>query len=262
MRARISMATEERVLRQVRASLEPYDIRRNKTLAARYPPGLYPHTRRCAVLVPLFVSPRDQQLHVLLTQRASTLRSHPSDVALPGGARDPSDRDDDAATALREAQEEIGLDPSDVTVIAHLPPTFVRRRNSVYPVVGLIPSDFRPAPNPEEVALVFSTPLSRFLGPDVSYASYRLLGRSYRTPYLLHEDDASGSPTLLLWGSTCTICLTTAVAILGPRKRCRLLLVDASGKTSEDEDEDDNVFGDVEDLYHLLCRATRFAGKM
>ena len=54
--------------------LEPYDMARNPGLAALYPPGQYPHTRRCAVLVPLFFSPLDGQLHVLLTQRASTLR--------------------------------------------------------------------------------------------------------------------------------------------------------------------------------------------
>ncbi|KAK7492219.1 hypothetical protein BaRGS_00016516 [Batillaria attramentaria] len=258
------MAADQQTLREVQTCLEPYDIQKNRRLAAQYPDGQYPHTRRCAILVPLFVSRQDGQLHVLLTQRASTLRSHASNVAFPGGAQDASDRDD-THTALREAHEEIGLDPGDVTVIAHLPPMFVRFSNSVYPVVGFIPSDFQPKPNPDEVALVFSAPLRRFLEKDVSYGNYELFGQMFRTVFLMHV--VKSSAPLLIWGVTCTICVAVSRAILGPRKRFKLFLGKAGQASSssdhDDDDElDDNVFGDVEKLYHFLCKSSVPSSKL
>ncbi|KAG7019593.1 Nudix hydrolase 11, partial [Cucurbita argyrosperma subsp. argyrosperma] len=77
-------------------------------------------TNRAAVLICLFLSDIGE-LRVILTKRASTLSSHSGEVALPGGKRDLSDADD-VATALREAEEEIGLAPSLVNVVAVLEP--------------------------------------------------------------------------------------------------------------------------------------------
>lgn len=256
------MAVNHPRRKEVQACLERYDIRKNSRLSALYPPGLYPHTRRCAILVPLFVSPRDGQLHVLLTQRASTLRSHASNVAFPGGAQDATDTDD-THTALREAHEEIGLDPDDVTIVAHLPPFFVRTCNSVYPIVGFIPSDFRPKPNPGEVALVFSVPFRRFVESDVSFGTYTMFGKTFRTSFLMHVVD--DSPPLLIWGATCSVCVLAARAIWGPKKRVRLLLPNKAEEKSSaavdaginaDRDDDDNVFGDIEETFHFLCKAT------
>ena len=197
------------------------------------------------------------------------LRSHASNVAFPGGAQDPGDADD-THTALREAHEEVGLDPNDVTVVAHLPPMFVRTSNSVFPVVGFIPNDFRPTPNPHEVALVFSLPLRSFLDSKVTFSSYKVHGKTFRTPFLIHV--IAHSP-LLIWGVTCSLCIAVARAVLGPFKRYRLLLGNRSGEeevserreerdVGEDDDCDGNVFGDFEMLYHILCKTIRPSGRL
>ncbi|HZO37124.1 MAG TPA: CoA pyrophosphatase [Solirubrobacteraceae bacterium] len=89
-----------------------------------------------AVLVPLFL--RDDRLHVVLTRRTSGLRSHAGEVSFPGGRQD-DDETDLRLTALREAQEEIGLDPGAVELVGALAPTpTVVSNYAVYPFVGLI----------------------------------------------------------------------------------------------------------------------------
>jgi 8-oxo-dGTP pyrophosphatase MutT (NUDIX family) len=80
--------------------------------------------RESAVLVLLGEEPAGGGPDVLVLQRAETLRSHPGQPAFPGGACDPGDADM-AATALREAAEEVGLEPASVEVIAHLPTLWI-----------------------------------------------------------------------------------------------------------------------------------------
>jgi 8-oxo-dGTP pyrophosphatase MutT (NUDIX family) len=82
--------------------------------------------REAAVLVPLTDGPDGVQ--VLLTERASGLRSYPGQVTFPGGAKDPTDADP-TATALREAREEVGLDPASVHILGSLPTTSTRRES-------------------------------------------------------------------------------------------------------------------------------------
>ena len=69
------VAVPEVSVQEVWLRLAPYDLGRNPALAARHPPGQYPHTRRCATLVPLFHCPTDGRLRVLLTVRSASLRS-------------------------------------------------------------------------------------------------------------------------------------------------------------------------------------------
>lgn len=200
------------------------------------------------------------------------VRTHASNVAFPGGAQDPGDADD-VHTALREAHEEVGLDPSDVTVVARLPPVFARKNNSVFPVVGFIPSEFRPSANPHEVAVVFSAPLRLFTGDRLTFASMEVLGKTCLFPFVTHVVD--GSP-LLIWGVTCSVCVAVARAVVGPFKRLRVSLGSRSGEEfsdrteerdvgddDEEEDcEDGNVFGDLGALYHMLCKASRPSGRL
>jgi 8-oxo-dGTP pyrophosphatase MutT (NUDIX family) len=80
--------------------------------------------RESAVLILLGEEGPETGPDVLVLQRADTLRSHPGQVAFPGGAVDPDDADL-AATALREATEEVGLDPTSVQVLAHLPTLWI-----------------------------------------------------------------------------------------------------------------------------------------
>ncbi|KAG2446785.1 hypothetical protein HYH02_008345 [Chlamydomonas schloesseri] len=118
--------------------------------------------RAAAVLVGLFED-SSGVVRVLLTQRSSRLKSHRGEVCLPGGKRDEEDADD-AATALREANEELGLDPSAATVLCCLPPVLSKHHLSVTPVLALLDPGAVPAPHPAEVDAAFTVPLAVFLG--------------------------------------------------------------------------------------------------
>jgi NUDIX domain. len=118
--------------------------------------------RAAAVLVPLRA---DEELQVILTRRHPQLRHHGGQVSLPGGSVDGADAGPTAA-ALREAEEEIGLPRAEVECIGWLDdyPTLSGFR--ITPVVGLVPADFVPVPQSDEVAEVFELPLARCLGSE------------------------------------------------------------------------------------------------
>lgn len=127
------------------------------------PPGDGP-VRRAAVLV--LLGEGHSGPDVLLTRRADTLASHPGQVAFPGGRRDPDDVDD-AACALREAQEEVGVDPASVRVVGCLPALWVPpSSHQVVPVVGWWQ---QPGPvgvvDPAEVADVVRVPVEELVDP-------------------------------------------------------------------------------------------------
>ena len=128
--------------------------------------------RPAAVLAPIV--PRPQGLMVLLTLRASHLRSHSGQVAFPGGKIDAGETP--AETALREAREEIGLAPSLVEPLGWLDPYFTSTGYRVAPLVALIDPAFAPTPNPDEVAEAFETPFA-FL---MNAANHRLEERQWR----------------------------------------------------------------------------------
>ncbi|KAJ6865350.1 hypothetical protein NC651_035813 [Populus alba x Populus x berolinensis] len=119
--------------------------------------------KRAAVLICLFEG-NEGELRVILTKRSMKLSSHPGDVALPGGKMEEGDADD-SATALREAMEEIGLDPHLVQVVANLEPFISQHQLKVVPVVGLLArvEDFKPVLNTDEVDTLFDVPLEMFL---------------------------------------------------------------------------------------------------
>ncbi len=99
--------------------------------------GYLPNARRAAVLLPLFE--RGDELYIAFIRRATTLRSHSGEIAFPGGSVDSTDTSP-VMTALREAQEEIGLDPSTVEVLGVLAPVFTVVSNFlITPVVAFLP---------------------------------------------------------------------------------------------------------------------------
>jgi 8-oxo-dGTP pyrophosphatase MutT (NUDIX family) len=109
-----------------------------------------------AVLVPIVVHP--QGLTLLFTQRTTQLRSHSGQVAFPGGRAEPGDASHEF-TALRETEEEIGLTPAAVEILARLPDYRTRTGYVVTPVIGLLTPPLVLKPDPREVAEVFEVPL-------------------------------------------------------------------------------------------------------
>ena len=102
---------------------------------------------------------RPGEATVLLTQRASNLRDHSGQIALPGGKIDPSDASP-AAAALREAQEEVGLDPSCVTPLGYLDPYLTGTGFLIVPTVALVAEPAALVLNPVEVDEAFEVPLA------------------------------------------------------------------------------------------------------
>ncbi len=128
-------------------------------------PGLLvdgPEFRDAAVLVPLVA--HESGLTVLLTLRTPSLAVHAGQIAFPGGKIDPSD-DGPAAAALREANEEIGLDPAAVSVVGYLDRYLTGTGYRITPVVGRVAPDPVLALNPEEVQEAFEVPLAFLMDP-------------------------------------------------------------------------------------------------
>ena len=120
---------------------------------------------QAAVLVPIVMRGTDaSEPTVLLTQRTAHLSTHSGQIAFPGGKVDAEDADIQA-TALREAQEEVGLHPRHVQVIGQLPLYITGSSFWVTPVIGLVSPDLELQPNPDEVADVFEVPLAFLMNP-------------------------------------------------------------------------------------------------
>jgi 8-oxo-dGTP pyrophosphatase MutT (NUDIX family) len=117
---------------------------------------------RAAVLIPLLL--REEGLSVLLTQRTEHLRDHAGQISFPGGRMDAEDSGPDD-TALRESEEEIGLDRERVEIIGHLPEYLTVSGYSVTPVVGLVKAQAEYVLDEFEVADVFEVPLSFLVDP-------------------------------------------------------------------------------------------------
>jgi 8-oxo-dGTP pyrophosphatase MutT (NUDIX family) len=116
-----------------------------------------------AVLMPIVL--REPAATVLFTQRATALKHHAGQISFPGGRLESSDASPIAA-ALREAQEEVGLDPAFVTVVGFLPDHIIGSGFRVTPVVAFVRPGFTLAPDAREVQETFEVPLDFLFDPD------------------------------------------------------------------------------------------------
>lgn len=153
--------------------------------------------RPAAVLVP--IQERAEGDYLVLTKRAEMLSSHRGQVAFPGGRVDPRDSGPLAA-ALRESQEEVGIQPGDVRVLGQLDQVTAAANYLVTPFVGVIPFPYDFQLNPAETTAVFSVPVSALLDP----ACFRTESRSYapsRHDPIYHFHYESWD----IWGATARI---------------------------------------------------------
>jgi 8-oxo-dGTP pyrophosphatase MutT (NUDIX family) len=119
--------------------------------------------RQASVLVPLYVDAGE--LWTVLTKRTDTLPNHRSQIAFPGGGREL--KEDPWAAALRESQEEIGLDPKLVLRLGELDEGDTPTGFRVIPCVGAVPFPHKLKPNDDEISEVFNLPLSAFTNPQL-----------------------------------------------------------------------------------------------
>ena len=119
--------------------------------------------KKAAVLVPLFET--SEGLQVLLTKRSAQLKHHAGQISFPGGRVDDTDSDL-VYTALREANEEIGLAFADAKIIGQFGQYHTLTGYEITPIITFVPAHFNAQANPAEVAEIFSVPLSHFLNID------------------------------------------------------------------------------------------------
>jgi 8-oxo-dGTP pyrophosphatase MutT (NUDIX family) len=120
-------------------------------------------SRAAAVLVPLFVDAG--QLWVLLTKRADTLSSHRGQIAFPGGGLE--EGEDAWAAALRESQEEIGLEPKKVLKLGQLDAARTHSGYHIVPCVGVVPFPLETLLNKDEIEEVFPVPIAALANPQM-----------------------------------------------------------------------------------------------
>jgi 8-oxo-dGTP pyrophosphatase MutT (NUDIX family) len=153
--------------------------------------------RTAAVLVPILDKPEPE---ILLTVRSKQLVKHPGQVSFPGGAVDDSDRSA-VSTALREAEEEIGLDFSQVSPLGFLDRVDTNSDFRVLPVVGLIRPSFVWRPDLREVSEVFTMPLSLAVNQsEYSHQEFNFEGRTVVSSSLNWQGHR-------IWGITAAILL-------------------------------------------------------
>lgn len=166
--------------------------------------------RKASVLIPVTRLDADNFSEIVLTVRSENLKSHAGQISLPGGTRE--DHDADAiATALRESEEEIGLQAKHVEVIGQLGDMALPSGFQVTPIVGLIETGLSFTPCPVEVADIFKAPLELVLNPEAYTNTVVVFNEKPRKVLELHFEDYR------IWGATAAILYHLAKEITGSR---------------------------------------------
>ena len=148
-----------------------------------------------AVLVPFVLRPEPT---LLLTKRTSHLKKHAGQVSFPGGRIDPGDKHPEAA-ALREAHEEIALDPAIVEIVGRMDEYVTGTGYIITPVLGLLPPDVTWLASPDEVESVFEFPLSVLLDPEAPRRQKQHVRGQWREYWVWPH------PEHFIWGATAAI---------------------------------------------------------
>lgn len=136
----------------------------------------------------------EENPRILLTRRSLYLNNHAGEVSFPGGKRDAQDTSN-IVVALREAQEETGLNPFDVQLLGDLPMQKARNGMLVKPIVGLIPPDVELIPQPTEIDRIFFASMKQLLETPASPYEVRFAQQSLYFPSLRVENE-------IVWGLT------------------------------------------------------------
>lgn len=154
--------------------------------------------RKASVLIPVIKPSHARLSHIVLTVRSNDLNSHAGQVSLPGGSREAHDADD-IDTALRESEEEIGLDPKSVEIIGQLGEIHLPTGFKVTPVIGLIEPEPQLIPCPIEVEQIFMAPTSLLLDS----AAYKTITQTYKGRE--HQTMELYFGEYRIWGATAAI---------------------------------------------------------
>ncbi len=153
-----------------------------------------------AVLVPVVMG---SEPSVLLTKRTSHLSKHAGQISFPGGRIDPGDSGPEAA-ALREAHEEIGIEPASVAVLGRLTDHITGTGYRITPIVAVLPPALRYALSPHEVEAIFELPMRVVLDPDAPRRQRQHVGGVWREYWVWPH------PEHFIWGATAAILVQLA----------------------------------------------------
>lgn len=194
------MSAADELIERIRLRLlpDPQAAEVTATLVPDWMPegGFAGPPRDAAVLIALVR--RGEDISVLYTERSPELRSHSGQIAFPGGKIDPEDLGPGAA-ALREADEEVGLERRDARLLGYLPAYFTGSNYLITPVVAEVRPSRDFVPNPGEVKSVFEVPLPLLMREE-SFGTFRIRRRDqeHTTWQIVHQG-------LVIWGITANL---------------------------------------------------------
>jgi 8-oxo-dGTP pyrophosphatase MutT (NUDIX family) len=197
--------TEEEIIRQLSF------WQRDEVLEDPFPPGFLsrPH-RNASVLIPMVR--QDHAWHILYIRRtANSNDPHSGQVAFPGGGADPGDHDA-VSTALREANEEIGLRPDDVRVLGRLMDFITVTGYQVTPIVASIPWPYPLVLQANEVSRAFTIPLDWLADPANYEETQRVLPAPYQPVNVIYYKTYEGET---LWGASARFTLELIKLLFG-----------------------------------------------
>lgn len=183
------------IINRLENSFETFGVRSSSRGDHDLNPGMVPVTvlREAAVLVPIVERP--EGLTMMLTQRTDHLDHHPGQISFPGGHIEDNDASPEDA-ALREAEEEVGLERTHVEIIGRLDQYVTRTGFSITPIVGLIDPSHSVSADEFEVADIFEVPLAFLLDANNHRRDSRIYKGTKREFYAMPFGD------YYIWGAT------------------------------------------------------------